>query len=288
MKLPPHWEEENKRRFNREMAKQFGMVLDVDRCIGCYACTVSCKMAYGTRPGVNYNAVDRVEWGEFPDAHQVFKQTMCMHCKDAACVEACPTGATYTTEEGVVVMDYDKCIGCGACVLACPYDERHLVKDEETHYEGTVLPFEEEAADRLNIVEKCTFCYGRVQAGEQPMCTVHCPGQCRIFGDVNDPESEISKYIKERNATHVEGTSIYYVIPEGMDRGLLPPNYVKTVAAAPVEEPKVEEPAAPVVEEKESNTGAIAAGLIGAAVVAGGGYAYMKNKNKDGGKGGEK
>lgn len=270
------------------MAKQYGMVLDVGKCIGCHACTVACKMAYGTRPGVNYNKVERVEWGEYPDAHQVFKQTMCMHCKDAACVEACPAGATYATEEGVVVVDYDKCIGCGACVLACPYEQRYLVKDDETHYEETVLPFEEEAASRLNIVEKCTFCYGRVQAGEQPMCTIHCPGQCRIFGDVNDPESEISKYIKEKNATHVDGTSIYYVIPEGMDRGLLPADYVKTVAAAPVEEPKTEEPEAPVVEEKESNTGAIAAGLLGAAVVAGGGYAFAKSKNKDGGKGGEK
>lgn len=271
------------------MAKQFGMVLDVAKCIGCHACTVACKMAYGTRPGVDYNKVERVEWGDYPEAHQAFKQTMCMHCKDAACVEVCPADATYTTEEGVVLVDYDKCIGCGACVLACPYNQRHLVEDDETHYEGTVLPFEEEAASRLNIVEKCTFCYGRLQAGEQPMCTIHCPGQCRIFGDVNDPESDISKYIKENNATHVEGTSIYYVIPEGMDRSMLPPDYVKTVAAAPVEEPKTEEPAPPVAEEKESNTGTIAAGLIGAAVVAGGGYAYMKSKNKDGGeKGGEK
>lgn len=268
------------------MAKRFGMVLDVERCIGCYTCVVGCKAYYGTRPGVDYNAVERVEWGEYPDAQQKFKLTMCMHCEDAACVEACPTGASYTTDEGVVVIDYDKCLGCGACVLACPYEERHLVKDDETNFEGTVMPFEEEAAERLNIVEKCTFCNGRVQEGEQPACTTLCPAQCRIFGDVNDPESDISKYIKEKNATHVEGTSIYYVIPEGMDRGMLPPNYVKTVAQAPVE--PVEETVAPVAEEKSSNTGTIAAGLIGAAVVAGGGYAYMKNKNKGSEEGGEK
>ena len=84
------------------------------------------------------------------------------------------------------------------------------------------LPCEEQQADLGNIVEKCTFCYGRVQNGEAPMCTVHCPGQCRVFGDVDDPESDVSKYIESHNAVHVEGTHIWYVAPEGYPEDELP------------------------------------------------------------------
>ncbi|MBP3655518.1 MAG: 4Fe-4S dicluster domain-containing protein [Clostridia bacterium] len=199
------------------MAK-YGMVLNMDRCSGCYTCVVACKMANGTRPGVDYNGIERVEWGEYPDAHVRYKMTMCMHCEDAACVKACPIGATYTTEEGVVVVDYDKCIGCGACVTACPYGARHLVTDDVHHYDGVVLPYEEVTTETrgLNLVEKCNFCIGRVNNGEKPMCTVHCPAQCRVFGDVEDPESEISKYIAQYNAQQVEGTRIWVVYPEGM------------------------------------------------------------------------
>ena len=203
------------------MAK-YAMVLNLDRCIGCYTCVVACKMCYGTRPGVDYNGVKRVEWGNFPEAHQRYSLSMCMHCEDAACVKACPISATYTTEEGVVLVDYDKCIGCGACVAACPYGARHLVSEDETSYPDKVLPCEEQEEGNLNLVEKCTFCYGRVRSGEAPMCTVHCPGQCRIFGDVEDPESEISKYIAEKGAVHVEGTHIWYVAPEGMPAEYLP------------------------------------------------------------------
>ena len=201
---------------------KYGMVLNLDRCIGCYACVVACKMCYGTRPGVNYNAVNKVEYGEGADARQRYVLTMCMHCDAPPCVDVCPTGATWKTEEGPVVIDYEACIGCGACVNACPYDARHLVEDDETSFEGSVAPYEEESSKRLNVAEKCTFCYERVKEGQQPMCTVFCPGQCRIFGDVEDPESDISKYIAERGAVNIEGTSIWYVVPEGMDRSVLP------------------------------------------------------------------
>lgn len=255
------------------MAKRYGMVLDVDRCIGCHTCNVACKMYYGSRPEVNYNQVERVEWGEYPDAKQRFKLTMCMHCEDAPCVAACPVGATYTSDEGIVLIDYETCIGCGACVTACPYNQRNLVKDDITNFDGVIAPFEEEAASRLNIVEKCILCYGRVQAGEQPICTIHCPGQCRIFGDVNDSESDISKYIKENNAINVKGTSIYYVIPEGMDRSLLPPDLTVAATIANVEGTKEG-------ESEGISPVTIAAGIVGAAALAGGGYAYKKGKDK--------
>lgn len=277
------------------LAVKYGMVLDMSKCIGCYSCVVSCKMCYGTRPGVDYNAVKKVEWNDYPNARQHYLPTMCMHCEDAPCVKACPTGATTQTPEGVVIMDYETCIGCGACVEACPYGQRHLVTDDETNYEGAVAPYEEESNERLNVVEKCTFCYARVQNGAEPMCASLCPAQCRIFGDVNDPESAISQYIAANHAKKIEGTSIYYVIPEGMDESLLPPSFADAVAA--MEQPTQEETtAAPATEAPETsgseqsaaadpekkdglNGGAIAAIVGGAAVVAAGGVMYSKKKN---------
>jgi molybdopterin-containing oxidoreductase family iron-sulfur binding subunit len=207
------------------MSVKYGMVLDLDRCIGCYACIVACKMTYGTRQGVNYNGVKPVEWGQYPDAHQRFVLTMCMHCDDPACRSVCPTGATYKAENGMVLVDYDKCIGCGYCISACPYGQRYLIRDQEINWPGHVQPYEEESAKRRYVAEKCVFCSGRVAAGAAPACTVHCPGQCRIFGDVNDPESVISKYIKDNNARQVPGTSLYYVLPAGMAPEFLPAAY---------------------------------------------------------------
>lgn len=222
---------------------KYGMVLNLDRCIGCYACVVACKMCYGTRPGVNYNAVNKVEYGEGANARQRYVLTMCMHCDNPPCVNGCPTGATYKTDEGPVVIDYDVCIGCGFCVDACPYNARHLVEDNETSFPGSVAPYEEESSERLNVAEKCTFCYERVKEGQQPMCAVFCPGQCRIFGDVEDPESEISKYIEERGAFNIEGTSIWYVIPEGMDRSMLPKPLAELIGSAAESETAAEQPA---------------------------------------------
>lgn len=210
----------------------YGMLLDLDRCIGCYACVVACKMCYGTRPGVNYNAVKTVEWGDYPNAKQRFLLTMCNHCEEPPCVDVCPTGATYKTEDGPVIVDYDLCIGCGACLSACPYNERYLVTDEETQFKDYVAPYENESSERLNVVEKCTFCYHRVQEGMQPMCTVMCPGQCRIFGDLDDPESDVSIAIKEKNAVNIEGTSMYYNVPEGMNLSYLPLGLNDAIAAA--------------------------------------------------------
>ena len=278
------------------MAK-YGMLLDLSRCIGCHTCEIACKMCYGTRPGVDYGKVKYVEWGEYPEARQAYQLNMCMHCENAPCISVCPVGATYKTEEGPVVVDYDKCIGCGLCVQNCPYGARYLVEDDETSFEGQVMVYEEESAQRLKVVEKCTMCYARAQAGLNPMCTDHCPGRCRIFGDVEDAGSDISKAIAERNATQVEGTSIWYVAPADMPAELLPVGLAEACAAAgitlpdapaPTPEPTADPtasaaPVAPSGEEKGGVSGGVVAGIVaGAAVIAGGVAAYAnKSKKKD-------
>jgi len=211
---------------------KLAMLFDLTKCAGCYGCVVACKMQNGTRPGINYNAVNVLEWGEYPKANQKFLSTLCMHCENPACVEICPTGASYKTENGTVLVDYEKCIGCGLCVNECPYEQRHLVEDDITSFPGVVAPYEEESVKRLKVVEKCTFCNERISEGLKPACVHNCPGKCRIFGDVEDPESEISKYIASHNAINIEGTSIYYVIPENMDRDLLPLAAVMSASAS--------------------------------------------------------
>lgn len=267
------------------------MLLDMSRCIGCYTCVIACKMCYGTRPGVNYNAVNTVEWGEYPNARRQYTLSMCMHCDNAPCVSVCPVGATYKTEEGPVVVDYDKCVGCGLCVANCPYGARHLVEDDETAFEGQVMNYEEESASRLKVVEKCTMCYARAQEGLKPMCVDHCPARCRTFGDVSDPESDISKKIKELGATQVEGTSIWYVAPADMPADFLPKNLVDACAAAGITLPEASEPtpapeatqapAASADSEKGGLSGGAIAGIVAGAAVIVGGVAVAAKKSKD-------
>ncbi|MDR3294283.1 MAG: molybdopterin-dependent oxidoreductase, partial [Clostridiales Family XIII bacterium] len=174
---------------------------------------------------VDYNQGSYVEWGEYPNAHRRYLSTMCNHCENPPCMTSCKLGATYKSPEGPVLTHPEKCVGCGACVRACPYGQRFLNKKEDSYFDGAPIPGEEASAVRVGKAEKCTLCQDRLAQGLEPICVELCPGNCRIFGDLLDPESEINYYIKLMGAVKIAGTSLYYVLPEGMDPALLPQGY---------------------------------------------------------------
>lgn len=203
---------------------RYGMVIDLNKCGGCYACSVICKVENGTRPRVSWNRVDTVEWGEYPQARLAFIPTQCMHCQDPPCVRVCPTGASTKHANGIVTVDYERCIGCRYCQAACPYGARQFNGKDETAFPGHLAPYEEQgyAKHRLGTVEKCTFCLHRVEAGQVPACVAICTGKARVFGDLDDPASDIKKYIQSHKAVAINGTSFYYVPPQDMDAKFLP------------------------------------------------------------------
>lgn len=184
---------------------QFGLAINQKRCIGCHTCSVACKQQNNEPAGVWWNKtttegsdIKDVPTGEFPDAELVYRTVSCQHCKNPACEAVCPTGATHKDEEtGIVLVDEDTCIGCQACIEACPYEGvRTLIPEEPQFYcaeaIGGVGP-----KHVGNTVEKCTLCYHLTSQGGTPACVGVCPARARVFGDLDDPESEISKLIAE-------------------------------------------------------------------------------------------
>ncbi len=180
---------------------QLALVIDLNVCVGCHACVTSCKQwntsgaagplvdenPYGADPtGTFLNRVQTFEVGEYPNTETVHFPKSCLHCEDPPCVPVCPTGASYKRpEDGIVLVDYDTCIGCNYCAWACPYGVREL--DEAR-----------------KVMTKCTLCVDRIgdkalpESERKPACVLACPTNARLFGDVHDPESEVSQAIRER------------------------------------------------------------------------------------------
>lgn len=200
---------------------RYGMVIDLRRCIGCDTCTIACKATNATSRGIMWNRVLKYETGKYPDSKLHFLPVTCMHCQEPECEKVCPTGATTRREDGIVIVDRDKCIGCRYCMVACPYAARYFFDKSRTYYPQHTTAYEKMKQENreLGAVQKCDFCLERVEQGLQPACVVACPTSARFFGDLDDPDSEVSRLIKERNGFVLNpelGTSpsVYYLPSE--------------------------------------------------------------------------
>lgn len=182
---------------------RLGMVIDLKRCIGCNACTLACKQENGTPEGVHYARVVTREVGTYPTTRRTFLPVLCNHCDDAPCAQACPSGATWIRSDGLVLVDREKCIGCRACSVACPYMNRHFIeKGMLEHGYGTdgLSPYEAiKFADfHEGTNTKCTMCAPRVDQGLEPACVITCPTDARIFGDLEPADGQLQILIRER------------------------------------------------------------------------------------------
>jgi len=210
---------------------EWHMVIDLSRCIGCYYCVRACQ-------AVNDVADEEMRWNlVFPDQLEdgttFYMNRPCQHCKEPPCVRVCPVGATWVRPDGIVTMDYKRCIGCRYCQVACPYDVRRFNwKKPETPNPYSPAWGEGEVERRpRGVVEKCTFCQQRIdRAIEQgmtpgvdwqvtPACVAICPVNARVFGDIRDPNSPLSVYLKEHATFRLRedwGTQpkVHYVMPE--------------------------------------------------------------------------
>ena len=204
---------------------RLAIAIDLSRCTGCNTCAMACKMQNNVPDGMLWNRVltegcerfDSAE-GTYPNLSRTYLPLACQHCENPACERVCPTGATYKDDKGRVEIDYDKCIGCRMCMAACPYTGvRSFNWEEPAYYADFALGDADAAKHEKHTVEKCIFCTQRVARGEQPACVADCIGRARHFGDLDDPNSEVSRLLASREYTqlHTEfGTkpSVYYLV----------------------------------------------------------------------------
>jgi len=197
---------------------KWGMTVDLKRCIGCQTCSVACKMKNGTPPGIFFRRVLEKQTGKYPNVKRTYITMSCMHCADPPCVAQCPSGAFYKRADGVVLFDTNKCYGARICRMACPYDAIEFIEKVEPYYPQGFTPIEKywNNQSREGTAAKCDFCIDLVEVGEKPACVKTCPTDALKFGDLNDPDSEVSKLILDRGGYQLRaelGTnpSVYYL-----------------------------------------------------------------------------
>ena len=177
--------------------KRWGMAVDVRKCVGCMACRAACKSENNVPLGSHRTWVEEQEKGLYPQAIQFYLPALCNHCKKPSCVKVCPVKATYQRPDGVVAVKDSSCIGCGACIQACPYGARF------------VDPIKK-------VVNKCSFCLHRIEKGLSVACAENCVGRARVFGDLNDPNSQVRKIIDSHTVMTIKqesgnGPMVFYV-----------------------------------------------------------------------------
>lgn len=215
---------------------RWALVVDLKKCVNCYACSIACKQEHFLPPGVFWNRLVVGEEGAFPNARKISYPILCNHCQKPVCVDVCPTEATRQRSDGIVEVDPDKCIGCQNCVLACPYQQRTYLSEAQANKEyfpGQGLTELERIGKILyplapGTVVKCNFCKETIDEGlakgqrpgidqrATPACVTVCMKKARHFGDIEDPDSNVSVLIKKRSGFVLRpelGTepSVYYV-----------------------------------------------------------------------------
>jgi Fe-S-cluster-containing dehydrogenase component/formate-dependent nitrite reductase membrane component NrfD len=219
----------------------YGFAIDLRKCIGCHACTIACKAEHQIPVGVNRCWVKTVEKGTFPDTRRFFFPVLCNQCVAAPCVRICPTNALYKRRDGIVDLNGEACIGCRACMEACPYDQLFIDPNTRT-------------------AEKCNFCANRVESRLLPSCVSVCPTECRIFGDLDDPTSEVSRIVQReaymvRKPEKGTGPKVFYlgaeesvIRPETAVRPLMYKEGQVHLRPVGAPEPDAENPGAPRVD----------------------------------------
>jgi len=177
--------------------KRYAMTMDTRKCVGCSACVIGCKNENAVPLGAYRDWIVSETSGKFPNLTLETRSQRCNHCDEASCVRVCPTGASYYNEGGSVIVAREKCVGCKACITACPYDARYV------HSEG--------------FVDKCSFCLHRVKKGQTTACSQMCPTSSLTFGDLNDPNSEVSKLVSSRKHKVLKpesgnGPNVYFLL----------------------------------------------------------------------------
>lgn len=219
---------------------RYAMVIDLHKCGGCAGCTIACKNENNVPKGISWSDFITDTEGTFPNVAYSYLPTLCNHCEKAPCVEVCPVEpkAIFKTDSGMTLNSSERCIGCRQCENACPYGEISFNAEEPHEFwrdekgkevtekvAGTVIPYynpnraltwDGSGIRPARVVEKCSFCDHRVAAGKKPYCTEACPADARIFGDLEDADSEVSKLLEKYDALRLKeelGTEprVYYI-----------------------------------------------------------------------------